>query len=255
MKYAETSITIAELRATPPKVQAAYLAIGQIHNDMSVLFKLIIRMTATPRGPDVVEAGKIAMSSFFTRMAAGRLYEAWKTLNSTLNAIEKTFGLVSKMEDETQQHWQSLKKYFSNSNPIKTVRNRLAFHGDTDQILDQLKDYPADFVLQDFHFEHIGNCLFGSAEIAQLAAVQNILKTDDPVQAFDELSKQILVQTKSVIEVCWGFQGVFLSTFFPEKLKGQTLKDTGLSFESIRTPLQYHYVFFPQQQNEAEAGD
>jgi hypothetical protein len=243
VKYAVTNISLEELKALPTDVQVAYLAFGHINNDVGILLKLITRATVHSDDLDVVRVSRVLLSSFLMKLAAGRLNEGWETLNKNLNKLERDYSFVSKMAEEKQAKWESLKRYFSHDNPIRQIRKKLAFHSDTDDLLASLEILPQDAVLQDFHFEHSGNVMFGGAELAQLSNIAKIFEADDLVAGLDRLSDEIIEQAGKMTDVCFEFLLVFLREYFPDKLENVDLVELPLQPEHITTPLSFLYRF------------
>jgi hypothetical protein len=247
MEYAEVDISMAELRSLPSDLQLSYLVIGQISNDLGMLFKLVVRASPTDGDKDLLRVSKLTMSILFVKLAAGRLIESWKTLKKYLNKAEKDFGYLSSMDDKDSSSWRTLNRYFSNSNPIADVRNKIAFHTDADEFMDAMVAYPDEFEMKDFHFQHTGNNLFGAAELAQLAQLAAIMEMEDPSDAYNAISDHVIDQSRNMLNVCGAFILVLLKDRFPEKLENVEFLRLEYEPEHIRSPLSYFYRFGPAE--------
>lgn len=245
LRYLPIKFSIRELKSLPEDVLVSYLVAGQVNNDLSTLHKLIVRARPRQTEQAVVWNSRFAMSALLVGFAAGRINEAAKTLNRHLNKVERDFGLVSKMLDAEQTAWGDLKRYFSQPNPITKVRDKVAFHADTDHLIKALDLIPLDHELTDFHFDLIGDSIFGTADIVRLAGISNLLTKQDLVTGFLELSDDAIIQSKNVQSVCWGYLRVVLREYFPNKLKDSEWVQLEIELESIGTPLSFFYEMTP----------
>ncbi|MFN3314410.1 MAG: hypothetical protein ACK46Q_13215 [Hyphomonas sp.] len=235
-----------ELQSLPEDVLVSYLGAGQVNNDLSTLHKLIVRARPRHTEEPVVWSSRFAMSAMLVAFAAGRLNEAAKTLNRHLNKVERDFGLISKMQEAEQIAWADVKRYFSQPNPITKVRDKVAFHTDTDHLLGALSLIPLNHEMIDFHFASRGDSLFGTADIVRLAGISQILSKQDLTSGFSELSEHSVQQSKNMMFVCWGYLRVVLQEYFPSKLKGVEWAELEIDLESIGEPLSFFYELNPQ---------
>lgn len=231
-----------ELKSLPVDLQAGYLAVGNLHNDLQILFKLAIRSSVRTEEADLIRVSRNVMAVFFLKLTAGRVAEGYETLSKHVHQLERDHGLVSKMSEESQAHWKELKRYFSQPNPIREVRRKLAFHADTENLVASMeKKLPENIQLQDYHFEQVGNTVFGASELAQLANIALIMGTEDVIEGINRLNDELTQQSQSMMSFCIEFILAALTLFFPEKFGSIEYKSLDFEPESIRTPLAFFY--------------
>jgi hypothetical protein len=247
LRYVPIRFLKEELKSLPEDVLISYLSAGQINNDLSTLHKLIVRARPKHTEQPVVWSSRFAMSAMLVTFAAGRLSEAAKTLTRHLNKVERDLGLISKMTEQEKAAWTDVKRYFAQSNPITKIRDKIAFHGDTDHLSDALDLIPADHEMTDFHFDSRGDSIFGTSDIVRLAGISQILSKRDLISGFSELSDHAVQKSKNIQYVCWGYLRVVLREYFPEKLSDVEWSELDIDLEPLGSPLSFFYEISPKE--------
>jgi hypothetical protein len=87
---------------------------------------------------------------------------------------------------------RDLKNYFGKKeNLVKKVRNKIAFHYDSEEILEQINKLPQDEYLEIYLTQYQGNCFYYIPNVLLVNAIIDWGGISDPLQAIDRFFAEV----------------------------------------------------------------
>ncbi len=96
------------------------------------------------------------------------------------------------LSDEAQRSLKELKTYFGKDNLIKNIRNKLAFHYDTDEVNNQIPSMMSDLIPEIYLSESQGNSFFYISDIIRLRTILEYTGKSDAKVAKETLFSEVL---------------------------------------------------------------
>lgn len=156
-------------------------------------------------------SAQVAQSSFFIKLLAGLLYEAWRTIEKSygkLNAIH-LYNLPREAEDSLAK----LKRYFNAGNPlVKHIRQEHAFHCEAKRVAEGIDIASSKEPLEVYMAAQGGNFFCPQVEHMGNAALLAFANASDIQQAMERFILEILVEvTDMVTTFAHGFCATLLA--------------------------------------------
>ena len=149
----------ADLAVVPEAERVLLVQLGHLHNTINLLRRWLL--SARPEGRTEAEVhAALAQHSLAARMLAGILCEGWMVLQKSFFGAGVSRGYANDLSTKGAAALATLKCYFSQTNLLKTVRDRFAFHFDRDEILRQLRAFGESDSSTLYISEEAGNSLY-----------------------------------------------------------------------------------------------
>jgi hypothetical protein len=109
-----------------PEERALFLLLGYASNQVNALWKVVIVMTNdTPENP-IEQRVSGAQTQIFVRLTIGAMHETWLLIERGFLKSKAGREWASSLDAEALAGLDRLKKRFSVSNPLATIRNNFA---------------------------------------------------------------------------------------------------------------------------------
>ncbi len=144
MKIQYITVRNGDLKNLPPDEVTFLVLATDFANELSFLINAILAsLPINEPKPNWLGAIHVSQELFYAELAAGKLYEAWQTIEKKYHGTALSKKYYGKLSPEGRKHYDRLKSYFSNpNNHIKILRNNHAFHSQSDDILPVIHDTP-----------------------------------------------------------------------------------------------------------------
>ena len=185
----------------PNEEQVLFVHLAQLTNTIEILEKLVY-FTRAKSQDEVMLHATITQQSLTMRLLSGVLWEGWQLLNKSYFCnLSKTFD--SKLSGQGRSNLAKIKKYFSQDNIIKHIRNKFAFHYNPDEILTELSQIDPEnkyiLYLSKTHFNglnYFAEELFG---MSMLGSISNIVGSNDANVVHEKLFEDVLSLSQAFI--------------------------------------------------------
>ena len=228
----------AALKEIPRAELELFLALGHLHNELSLLQRLVVwSFSGQEKAPEPHLQAQITQSMIFVRYLGARLFEGWQTLQKEFFGRKISKAYESELAGVARQAYEEVKDYNSRKNPLKALRNGFAFHssgGDIGRGLEHLSDETLDMYLGKSATES----LFYASEMVSTIAILGTAKAADRVSGFDRLVGEIVSQAGHWILLLQGLIDVFLRLYpsAQEKMVEEFELQGLASFDMIQIP-------------------
>ena len=191
MKIYKASIPKKDIESLPESELIFFIQACRILNDINILHKT----TTISNGIVDSEIERKAQNSqtlFFFILLAGKLFEGWNLVQASFfrSKLSKTY--TTHLPSRAQDSLKNLKKYFGNNdNIIKKVRNRIAFHYESDEIFEQLKKLPDEENFEIYLNQYQGNSFYYITNVLLMNAILEWSGIPDPLQALDKFFDEV----------------------------------------------------------------
>lgn len=160
-------------------------------NEINILDKYAIFTCNETKFNDRIEIEvRINQFLFIFRLLSGKLNEAWEMMNK--NYFNKPFNqeYYNTLTETGKSSLKNLKRYFSKTNSINTIRNNLSFHYDA-EILKQKINESSNNTFEILLEENSGNCYYKfSADIINTVML-NLKNSNNDNTAYKDLMQEI----------------------------------------------------------------
>ncbi len=192
MKLMRVEIPKSKLEAIPEKQRVLFVHLGSILNELNILQKSVIFSSNGIESLSKVEKrGQVFQSLFFIRILAGKLNESWEMLKKDVFSTPLFKDCEDALSPVARDSLSELKKYFSRENNIHLIRDKFAFHYDSDRVREGISQIPEDEVLEMFVCNS-GNCLYCFSDVIVSESILNSINPCDRAQAMDTLIKEVV---------------------------------------------------------------
>ena len=243
LKRGELNVTVLrvskdELAAAPKDHRSFYLLLGHIANEVMMLQSLLMRSLHGIRGPQPVAETGLGMALFLTRVACGRLYEAYKLVNTKENGrlLEDLWSRLpatregERLKREALQGRDSLNRLFGQGGALMPIiRNKLAFHLDQTLLDKAFDSLSPDTELADFHTGQHGTTFFGVADTVAAVAVGHLAGAKTPLEGVQRMADEAIQAVSFLQMFVDGYLLAFSLAFLDLQHKeGETIRLQGL---------------------------
>ncbi len=197
------TLTKAHFDRIPDDERLFYFLAGQLRNDINILNKLMLvamNEVRTAPGQSPRYSAALAQVILLLKLTAGRLYEGHITIKRDFLAKGLLQKYATYMLSEELTQLNDLNRYFGSGNPaIQRIRNKLAFHIDTQPITEAYDSLSSDFKSVEFLSEYSGHNLFHAPETLTLFAMAGDYSEDWPNSlgtVINEITNTCLIMMK-----------------------------------------------------------
>lgn len=191
MKLYKVSIDKEELKSLPQKESLFFLQAGAALDDINILTKLLIISNKTVNGAVETKAQN-SQTLFILSILTGKLFECWQFLQKAYFKSKIAKDYEQLLPEVAKKNLADLKTYFGRGNLIKHVRDKLAFHYDTAEIVDQMNNISEDEFPEFYLSEELINNFFYISEVIRMETILDYTGKSDPFEALDSFFAEVL---------------------------------------------------------------
>jgi hypothetical protein len=234
------ALTKAQLEKIPEAERSLFTLLAHASNEVGVLSKLFHFAIAFEGEQPVLVQAEQAQANLLGRLLTGKIYEFWELLQNGYfgAAISRTYHPL--LDAETAAALDAMKKYFSQDNLIKRVRNSHAFHYDVKQISAGFNAIVDGDPLDIYLSQTNANTLYSFAETISLTALMENIQPGDPRKAFDSFIAETLRAADWVGDVVAGLMHTCLERYLGGDLYSLGAKEVDIegapSSQEVRIP-------------------
>lgn len=215
------SVQKKELEAFPENELTFFVQACRMLNEINTLHKITI-FSNKEVGTEIERKAQNSQSLFLLTILTGKLWEGWELLEKAYfgSKLSKTYQDL--LPNDAKNTLDSLKKYFGKSdNLIKKVREKIAFHYDSVEILEQIRKTPQNEAFEIYLSENQGNSFYYISSVLLINAILEWTGIPDPLEAIDKFFTEVLnvarwfieflnrcLETVARINIHWEFQKV-----------------------------------------------
>lgn len=186
-----------------------FIMVSVLANEIEIVHKLIV-YSNTEQKNDVLIRAHNTQSMFLMKLLAGFLFEGWQVLQKDYfgSRLSKEYnGLLTGIGQESLNN---IKSYFSHENYIDMIRNKFAFHYDSNEIKQDMSKLALGEELEMYLAEDHGNCLYFMAHVIANNALLRRIDDKNPWNALDIIFKDVLSVANDFLD----FIGDIILVFF-----------------------------------------
>jgi hypothetical protein len=191
MKLKKLEFDKSELLKIPELERNFFIHVTCALNEISTLYRCIWYSFYSGKSENkTVNDAQSMQTLFFVRILAGKLCEAYKLTKKGFwgSGLSNDYLDVAKCDDIAE-----IKKYFNDKkNLIYAVRNKFAFHYDTNIIAEGFDSVSDTQKFEILVAESEFNCKYAIYDFVMIKAIANILQKTDTVEALDNYAVEIL---------------------------------------------------------------
>ncbi|HEY0927705.1 hypothetical protein [Brevundimonas sp.] len=239
--------TKAELDQIPAHHRIAFLGLGQVANETSILMRLSLGAIGSMRPPQPVSDMANATAMFALRMLAGRIWEARLFLNSAevATAFREVCDLALRVDQRTQAEIDQatagraeLFRQLDGPNIIRPLRNRASFHTEVALLTESYDALPEAINFVDHLDSSRGNSVYGASETLHLTALSALLKEPNYEVALVTAATEISEAVGKLGDFIDGFMVAFvIGHFGPERMRGARIEVPAVPLDELTIPL------------------
>jgi len=121
-----------KLGLIPANERSLFILLGHLHNDITILMKLLESIIETKTSIQVEKEGNLTQRLLILKTMIGKLNEGWELIKKGFYGSKISFEYEPLLSEKEKKVLNSLKKYFSKKNIVNNIRNSFAFHYDFD---------------------------------------------------------------------------------------------------------------------------
>jgi hypothetical protein len=182
--------TKADLTGAPDDEAIFFLMCGQLQNDLVILMRQLLQASHVPGDDEPTRLASTTAWHLNLRYLAARVTEGWNLIKGRFQKVLADYGL--EIRDTARRDLPALARYFSDTNNLRTVRNKLAAHFDQDVARAAYDALGPDEPLVDLHAAVEGNTIFFSGEVLMLASIRGLAEHKPPQEALEGISRELL---------------------------------------------------------------
>jgi len=199
MELNKIRISREKLDSIPRAERIFFIQVGQVLNELNTLQKVVF--VAAKHTEDALERrGRHLQALLFSRMLAGKLWEAWELLGKDFfkAKLSKEYELL--LTSDGKNSLNKLKRYFSTQNLIYRIRNEFAFHYTQQEPIENLLNaVPTEEVFEIYLAPEHGNCLYSMSDVILNFSLLSSINAD-PQKAMDKVLGEIFGVAKDFLE-------------------------------------------------------
>jgi hypothetical protein len=242
MKIRRITLPAAELAKLSAPERNLFFLVGHINNEIDSIGKVFTWCLADARVEGAAEIERNAANAqgmIFARILAGKLLEAWGSLQRSWFASKLGADIAKTLHPVAVASLDELKRYFGSKNLVFAVRNSFAFHYDPDAL-----GAHWERAAQEPFFELVigvnrGNSFNQAAELVANVAVFHTIAPGDAQAGMRAFFEEIDFVTGHFRNFCEGVTRTVL-----ERLSGQNLDHLG-GLSDIEPPRRFSEVTVP----------
>lgn len=247
LRFLPLTFSKADLANVPEDHRIAYIALGQIATECSILKRLAISGINALAPPQPRMDAATATALFATRMLGRLVWESRATLNSreVAASFETLSGSAPAREPTTTEFVESAQvarrafnQILNRSVALERFRNEMGAHVDLRLIKDSFERIPDNTTLIDHLAEESGNMVYGAADTMRTAALAAIYQRE-PDAALRQSTKEVTDAATALTKFIDAFILLFVVTHFGrERATGEMIVVEGApSIDEMQAPL------------------
>lgn len=186
MKVIDVHLDQSRLLLLPEDDRTLYFSLGHAANEVNMLAKLLYWSSNGLARNEAEQRGCEALELLFIQLLAGKLHESWVLLDHKYFGTKLSKKYDSKLDNEANESFQKLKRYFGSENACNKIRNQFAFHYCPDELTATLTT-TTDELHAYLQRDAAPNNLFAFSEILLTQALLELLKSIDDFDSIDKL--------------------------------------------------------------------
>lgn len=208
MELLKITITKEQLEKIPESELLFFIQLTHFANEIFCLQKFTNYSVSLNGSYQILQRAQNAQALLFVRLTAGKLWEAWKLLQSHHSDLQE---YEAQLPERVQNDFKIVKSYFSAPNCIKTIRNQYAFHfskESSEGIKNSISSFAGNEEFAMYFSEHHGNCFY---DMADILINHSLLNTID--QENEKAMQKMLTEIVNVIQLFLRFVGECVLVF------------------------------------------
>jgi hypothetical protein len=204
MKVTRICFTAEEFTTLPIEERLFFVQLAHAHNDLRHIQQLVVRAIGATRKYEGVEREIASHQMLYgVRQWYAALNEGWKIVRTCWgsDALGKKFYPKLSIGKEP---YDFLKRYFSHTSLVNTIRDRFVYHYDSDHLVRLLGELPPDAEQHFVSTQYSGNIFYNAAEniqnLALIATAGEVLGFTEATSWSEEVARQSI--RKLYDEVC-----------------------------------------------------
>jgi len=206
MELYKVSVDKEEFKSLPQKEVLFFVQAGAALNEINILIKMLIISKREVNGAVETKAQN-SQTLFILTILTGKLWECWMFLQKAYFKSKIAQDYDQLLPETAKKHLAELKIYFGKNNLIKNVRNKLAFHYDTEEIRNQMSDILEGEIPEFYLSEGQGNSFFYISDMIRMKTILEYTGKSEPFEALDSFFADVLNVAKlflSFLQHCLG---------------------------------------------------
>jgi hypothetical protein len=186
----------ADLEALPERELSVLLGGGKLLNEMNIATKYLwfsINAFHAAKDSPANSAAALTVVSFFLRVLAGHVFEAYKYFRKVIRVDELRKSESNLLDDSFFADVEKVQKYFGRPNIISQMRNKFSFHIDADLLRKSFEGVPGGYTYDVLlGKEHQGHNIFCGSEMIMVAGIQHLKPAPDLKGAIDSAFEETI---------------------------------------------------------------
>jgi hypothetical protein len=251
IKVTRLSFTAKEFSTLPLQERLFFVRLAHAYNDLRHIQQLVVRAIGSTRRYKGIEREIASHQMLYgLRQWYAALNEGWEVVRSSWGKGGLGKNLYSKLTTG-KKAYDLLSRYFSHTSLVGTIRDRFAYHYDTDHLA-RLRRVPAESELHFVTTQYGGNTFYNAAESIQNLA---LFATAGEVSGFTEATSWTEGVARQAIrklydEVCRISEKFndLCNDILPLLLKQCRLQWTALSSSAVSDPETCDSIIFVDEE-------
>lgn len=215
MKIYRAIVPRKYIESLPENELLFFIQACRILNDINILHKTTTISNKAIES-EIERKAQNSQTLFYFMLLSGKLFEGWGLLQSLFFRGKLSIVYEPILPKDAQDSLKELKKYFRNGNNIiKKVRNKIAFHYGTEELLEQIKKLPNDEHFEIYLNQYQGNCFYYIPNVLVMNAILDWSGISDSLQALDKFFDEVTSVTSWFVN----FLGHCLPIFADNKIQ------------------------------------
>lgn len=202
MKLYKIQLNKDDLRTIPKEELLFFIQLTNFANEIFCLQKITFFSVGVKEKDLLIRRAKNSQALFLIKLTAGKLWEAWRLLETHFHNTDLARDYYGRFSEETKKNYEYIKQYFSQSNLIKLTRDKYAFHYDSEtskkveEVFDALNN---DEIFDMYISEHHGNCFYDMSDALINASLLSSIDESDRENAMLRLLTEVKDVTKNFL--------------------------------------------------------
>jgi hypothetical protein len=200
LKVYKGSVSKAGLESLGEHELGFFIQACAMLNEINILHKATLFSNKELK-TDAERKAQNSQSLFLLTLLSGKLWEGWDLVEKAYFGAKLSKTYHGLLPPEAIDSLESPKAYFKRSdNLVKTVRDKIAFHYDSSEILDQFSKTAKDETFEIYLSKSQGNCFYFFHHVLLLNAILERTGISNPMEATDAYFSDVLTTAKWFIE-------------------------------------------------------
>ena len=212
MKLFKIEISKEKLLSIPKEERLFFIQLTNVANELFILQKLTLFSARSEESDELIRRAQNSQALFLIRLTAGILWEGWRLLETHFFGSKLSEKYSKYLSDDGNNKLEYIKKYFSNINLIKTIRDEYAFHRSnesSDRMNEVIEQTDDSEVFSLYFSEHHGNCFYDMSDTLLNHSLFSIIKLKNT----EEPMRELLIDIKDVLHNFLCFVGECVLVF------------------------------------------